>query len=270
MKRPPFFPLAAFLMAFSSAAIAAKDTIVFSTAPTEKSGDLRVFYQPLLDLVAKASGKRVVMEPAENYVEYTNRMRQGAYDMVFDGPHFVSWRMERLGHVPLVRLPGKIQIVVAVRDEDGVRSLDELAAGRPVCTFPSPNMLAMIFLSHFPNPARQPELVTVKGLPALAACLREGRGEAAVLRQEPWDKLDQTGLRALAVPAHGYPERTISISADIEPEIRAKIAEALVSEEGTKATERLLKAFKHERFVPADPKEYEGMVNLLAPLWGFQ
>ena len=269
MKNCTLVPLAILLMAVCSPALAVKDTIVFSAAPTESSDEVKAFNQPLLALVAKASGKRVVMELASNYVEYTARMRQGAYDMVFDGPHFVSWRMEHLGHVPLVRLPGKIQIVVAVRDADGVRAVDELAVGRRVCAFPSPNMLSMIFLTHFPNPARQPALVPVNGLGGLTKCLREGRGDAAVLRQEPWEKLDKTGLRALDLPAHGYPERTISISAEIEPELRARIAAALVSDEGAQAGAQLLKAFKHERFVPADPAEYAGMTELLAPLWGF-
>lgn len=268
MKAFSFFAFVLFVA--STGHVTAKDTLMFATAPTEQSHEVNTVYQPILDLIAKASGKNVVMESAVNYVEYTNRMREGAYDLVFDGPHLVSWRMERLGHVPLVRLPGKIQIVVAVRDEDGSpQSLEELAAGRRVCTFPSPNMLAMAFLSYYPNPVRQPDLVPVKGLPALVSCLREGRGEAAVLRQEPWDALDKTGLRALPVPAHGYPERTLSISSEVEPEIRARITEALVAEEGTQAAARLLRAFKHERFVTADPAEYEGMSDLLAPLWGF-
>jgi len=34
---------------------------------------------------------------------------------VFDGPHFVSWRMTKLQHVPLVKFPGNLEFVVAVR-----------------------------------------------------------------------------------------------------------------------------------------------------------
>ncbi|MGE0080055.1 MAG: PhnD/SsuA/transferrin family substrate-binding protein [Thiohalomonadaceae bacterium] len=117
MKAFSFLPFV-LLMTMSAHALA-KDTLVFASAPTEQSGEVNSFYQPILELIARASGKKVVMESAVNYVDYTNRMRQGAYDLAFDGPHLVSWRMERLGHVPLVRLPGNIQIVVAVRDEDG-------------------------------------------------------------------------------------------------------------------------------------------------------
>lgn len=262
-----------FLVVFatiSTSAFASKDTIVFSAAPTENPGDVKTYYQPLLDLIGKVTGKKVVMAPAANYVEFINKMRRGEYDMVFDGPHFVSWRMARLGHVPLARLPGEIRIVVAVRDQDGVRTLSELDVGGRVCAFPSPNMLTMVFLSYFPNPVRQPEIVPVANLGDLTNCLRQKRGDAAVLREEPWNKLDKTGLRALEVPDHSFPERAISISSEFEPQVRAKIAEALVSDEGTKAAEPLLKTFKHERFVAAEPKEYEGMAELLAPLWGFQ
>jgi len=75
------------------------------------------------------------------------------YDMVFDGPHYTAWRMERQGAVPVARLPGVISIVVAVREDSTIRHLDDLI-GHNVCAFSSPNMLTMDFLNYFRNPAR--------------------------------------------------------------------------------------------------------------------
>ncbi len=256
-------------LAFTSTTYAAKETIVFSTAPTDTPDATLKLYTPLTTFLTKATGVKFVIEPAENYVEYSNKLRAGAYDMLFDGPHFTGWRMERLGAVPLARLPGDISIVVVVREDSAVKSVGELIGAR-VCSFASPNMLTMDFLSYFPNPARQPILVREQGFKEVTECLRSGKGDAAVLRDKVWAKQDQSGLKVLPEKYRSYPERTFSVSKDIEPALREKIAAALLSEEGQQAAAPILAAFKKEKLIPADPKVYDGLGDLLSPVWGFQ
>ena len=253
----------------SSATYAAKDAIVFSTAPTDTPDATRKLYNPLMNYLAQATGVKFVIEPAQNYVEYSNKLRAGAYDMLFDGPHFTGWRMERMGAVPLARLPGDISIVVVVRADSTVSAVGDLVGVR-VCSFASPNMLTMDFLSYFPNPARQPILVREQGFKEVTECLRSGKGDAAVLRDKVWAKQDQNGLKVLAEKYRSYPERTFSVSKDVDPALREKIAAALLSEEGQKAAAPILAAFKKDKLIPADPKVYDGLGNLLSPVWGFQ
>lgn len=247
----------------------AKEEIVFATAPTQPEAETRKLYTPLLQHLSEFTGKKFVLKTAKNFVEYSNKMRAGEYDMIFDGPHFVGWRMERMGHVPLARFPGEIRIVVAGHTDSAYQSIEELAGVR-VCAFPSPNMLSMAFLQYFPNPVRQPALIRAQGFKGLNSCLREEKGEVAVLRDKLWAKMDQEGLRLVAAPKRGYPERTFSISKEIEAALRSQIAEALVSQSGITAGEVLLKRFKRDKFIKADPKEYAGLGALLNPVWGFQ
>lgn len=250
-------------------AVLAKDEIVFSTAPTQTPEQTVKLYTPLLNYLSQVTGKRFTIKPAKNYLEYNNGTLQNAYDMVFDGPHYTGWRMERQGAVPVARLPGAISIVVVVRDDGNIRQLDELI-GKNVCAFSSPNMLTMDFLNYFRNPARQPNMLRVEGFKALNECLRSGRGDAAVLRDQVWAKQDQAGLRLIEYTFRKHPERTFSVSREVEPEIRDKIAVALISEEGNKVAAPLLEVFKKDRFIAAEPKTYEGLGELLAPVWGFQ
>jgi hypothetical protein len=44
-----------------------------------------------------------------NWLHYQRNLRNDMYDIVFDGPHFASWRMEHLEHDMLVKLPGNLQ-----------------------------------------------------------------------------------------------------------------------------------------------------------------
>lgn len=246
----------------------AKDEIIFSTAPTQTPEQTIKLYTPLLNYLGQVTGKQFVIKPAKNYVEYNNGTLQNAYDMVFDGPHYTGWRMERQGAVPVARLPGAITIVVAVREDSDVQRLDDLI-GRNICAFSSPNMLTMDFLNYFRNPVRQPTMLRVEGFKQITECLKGGRGEAAVLRDTVWAKQDQTGLRLIPHSFRSHPERTFSLASSIEPEVRAKIAAALISEEGIKVAAPLLEVFKKDKFIAADPKTYEGLGELLTPVWGF-
>lgn len=249
--------------------VVAKEEIVFSTAPTQAPEQTVKLYTPLINYLSQVTGKQFVIKPARNYLEYNNGTLQNTYDMVFDGPHYTAWRMERQGAVPVARLPGAISIVVAVRDDSDIRQLDDLI-GRKVCAFSSPNMLTMDFLNYFRNPVRQPVLLRVEGFKEINECLRGGRGDAAVLRDQVWAKQDQTGLRLIEHNYRKHPERTFSVAAGIEPALREKIAAALISEEGNKVAAPLLEVFKKEKFIPVNPADYDGLGELLAPVWGFQ
>lgn len=242
--------------------------LLMSTAPTQSVEEARALYEPIARYLSQATGQEIVFEPVSNYMRYNRMMQDDGFDLLFDGPHFVGWRMEKFGHKPLVRFPGEIRIVVAVKEE-GPKELAGLDMGQKVCAFASPNMLTMAFLKYFPNPSRQPHLLRVQNFPEVMKCLREGEGEAAIFRDKIWAKMEQTGLRLLQVPEHGYPERTLTVSSRVDAAMADRVRQALLSDEGTKVAEKLLTRFKKKSFVRADPGQYQGLDRLLAPVWGF-
>jgi ABC-type phosphate/phosphonate transport system substrate-binding protein len=247
-----------------------EEPIVFSTAPTHSTEETVRLYRPLMSYLSEVTGRQFVIDPADNFIQYSIRMRLEKYDMLFDGPHLVGWRMEHTGHTPVARLPGTIRIVVAAREESKLQGMAELEEGQArVCAFTSPNMLTMAFLSYFPHPARQPLLVRTQGFKQLEQCLRSGRGEAAVLRDKLWQKMDQQGLRLIAEPPRGYPERTFTLSNRLGEPLRQKVAQALLSEEGIKVAQGILQRFKKETLLKAEPADYAGLGNLLNTVWGF-
>ncbi len=263
----------ALLFLFSTAIHAADDEIVFSTAPTHSKEETVKLYTPLMRYLSEVTGKKFVLKPAANFVEYSVRMRLGKYDMLFDGPHLTGWRMANLEHTPIVRFPGTIRIVVAAKKNSKLISMDDLEGGYArVCAFASPNMLTMAFLSHYPNPVRQPSLIRTQGFQHLMSCLKSDRGQAAVLRDKLWGKIsddDKAEMKLIGQPERGYPERTFSVSSNIGEPLRKQIAEAMLSEEGQQVSQALLARFKKKNFIPARPEEYKGLDQLLRPVWGF-
>lgn len=250
--------------------ILAQQELVFSTAPTHSQEMTVKLYTPLVNYLSEVTGKRVVLKPAINFVDYASGMQRDRYDILFDGPHLAGWRIERRDHEALARLPGQIRFAIIGREDSPIQDMQELAHGRDgVCSFASPNMLTLAFLSYFPHPARQPTLVRTQGFPELIECLRSGKGNVAVIRDAQWNGMDQTGLKVIEIQKESYPERTFTISRKLEPELRAQIREALLNEDGKRVMAEMLKTFNREQLIPVRQEEYASLGALLVPVWGF-
>ena len=174
----------------------------------------------------------------------------------------------------IYRFAGKIKIVMAAKADSPLSSMDDIQYGIRVCSFTPPNMLTMAMLSYFPNPSKQPDLIRVQGFKNLMKCIHTGKGDAAVLRDKLWAKAQKAGsaegLKIIAKPAKGYPERTLTVGPKIDAQLRNQITELLLSKEGQKAAAPILARFKKKQFVKANAKEYVGLANLINSVWGFQ
>jgi len=255
----------------SGAAYAAKDKIVFATPPTQTLQQTIKLYGPIADYLSKATGKKVVLATPDTFLKYTNDMRANKYDLVFDGPHFSGWRIDKEGQTALVRVPGAIRFVVVVRDDAGVRKVGDLA-GKKVCSFASPNLLTMGFLDLFPNPARLPIMVKAESPPAALKCVRSDEAPAAVMRDIFWNKrkpAQKKGLTEIYASKVPWPGRTFTISKEVGQDTRDKIKAALLSDQGALAAKNVLASFRAKHFIPAKDEDYKGLGKLLKPVWGF-
>ena len=272
MSRKIITTLLAFSLSFPT--FAADDEIVLATAPTHSTEITQKSYQPLMKFLSEKTGKKFNLKVPTAFIEYASNMQAEKYDMLFDGPHLSGWRIDRLNHTPIVRLPGDIKIVVAATQDTKLTSIDDLQYGVRVCAFTPPNMLTMAMLSYFPNPSKQPDLIRVQGFKQLIQCVKSGKGSAAVLRDTLWAKAQKSGevegLKLIATPTRAYPERTFTVSAKIDANLRGQIEQLLLSEEGQKAAAPILELFKKKNLVKADPTQYEGLGNLINSVWGFQ
>jgi len=265
----------AVVLLLTSTALSAVDegTVVFSTSPIYSRVETVKLFTPLMNYLSEMTGKKFEIDTAANFIEYSVRMRLNKYDMLFDEPHFVGWRLASQEHAPIARLPGEFKIVVIAKGDSDLGSMAELEGGfARVCAAPAPDMVTMAFLSYYPNPVRQPNLVRTQGLQELKECLDRGRGEAAVLSASDWEGIsenEKTSLKVVAVPPHAYPERTFTVGPRIDDALREQIAQALLSEEGQKASQGIFERFNKKNLIAAKPDEYQGLEQLLSSMWGF-
>lgn len=249
------------------------DEIIFTTAPTQSLAKTKELYGPITEYLAEATGRPVKLVAARNFLEYTSKMRKGEYDVIFDGPHFVSWRMEKIGHTPIARLPGQLVFITAVKDGGAIQNIKQLV-GKKVCAVNSPNLATLMMLDSFENPVQQPVIVSVRSFQGAMTCLQTGKGDAAFIPVKFWKKFEKAGKTKGYRVLHSskktpLPTRTFSVSSRIDVLTREQMRKALLNSEGQAKAQPLLNRFRSKNFVETTESEYKGLSRLLLSVWGF-
>ncbi len=236
---------------------------IFSAPPRGTIAQQKAMYAPIARFLSRVAGHKVVFREPGNWLTYSQAMTEGKYDIVFDGPHFTSWRDRYLGDTPLVRIPEPFVFAVVVRRGERFTQLSQLA-GRPVCANSPPNLGTLSLLSKFSYITRQPYLVVVHGWPASYKGLMNKRCEATVLPIANL-KLYEKGARTVRVLYRTpvYPNQAISAGPRVPAAVQARIRAALLSPAGEAATRTLRQAYGARRFVPANRRDYAGLSHLL-------
>lgn len=242
--------------------------LILTSPPRESPQVGEQRYGTIAKALSDLLGKKIVYEHPKNWIEYTRNMRANKYDIIFDGPHFVAWRMKHLDHVPVVKLPGTLGFVFVAKDSDKkAHSLRDIV-GKSLCGIPAPNLGTLVAYSIFNNPVIQPEIHFVRGGPVevLKSFLR-GECEYAVLFDKFYKNVPAEKKQHIKIIARSkqMPSQTISVSSRVSKEDARKITDYLISSQGAKAGSTLLHFFakKKPKFVRANPKDYDGLENLL-------
>ncbi len=182
--------LPALLLAFSLIIPSTAPAELLLTAPPrESSAKGAQMYGPVAEWLSWLLGEKVTYVYPKTWLHYQRDLRADRYDIVFDGPHFISWRMKKFGHRPVVRLPGKLGFFTVARaDDERIKQVSDLV-NRKVCLIAPPNLSALSLLNEFHDPIRQPRLVTVRGgMMAVFRAFKAGKCDAAVLRDQFYNK----------------------------------------------------------------------------------
>jgi ABC-type phosphate/phosphonate transport system substrate-binding protein len=250
---------------------AANAALVLSAPPRESAAKAHEVYEPIAEYLSKATGLQIVFKYSDNWLTYQTEMRKDAYDLVFDGPAFVSWRILKLDHAPLLRTPGNLAFVaIAKKDNARVNELKDLA-GRTVCGFPSPNLATLSLTYEFDNPARQPMLLETKGFDKIYAGVVQGKCVGGFIQAKLYEEFDKDAqLAKVLFKSKPVPNQALTASTRVSPDMRRKIVDALLSKSGEAATAKLRAEFKGQNFLPTTREEYEKLHVYLRDVWGFE
>lgn len=247
-------------------------TLVFSAPPRESAAEGNATYGPVAEYLSQALGKPVVYKHSDNWLTYQTEMQKGSYDIVFDGPHFTGWRINKMQHTPLVKFPGEHLFVVVVKKDDArVTDIKQLS-GRPVCGMASPNLGTLTLLNQFDNPARQPVVMNTSGWDNIYKGLVSGRCAGAVLPLSNLQKYDKAGAYTRVVyRGSAMPNQAFSAGPRVSPQDQIKIKQALLSKQADNATAQVRQVYAMDHaLVPATREEYVALGGMLKDIWGYQ
>jgi len=254
----------------STSAKAAGETYIFSAPPRGTEAREQKVYAPIAKYLSKVLGKPVEYKYPGNWLNYQNQMQQGKYDLVFDGPHFIGWRMAKIDHQPLVKLPGDLAFVVMARS--GGMKLKSLA-GLKVCGLAPPNLATLTLYNQFPNPLRQPQIREVKSFSVAYRDVMDQKCDAAVMRDKMFDKLSAKSEAKGQViwSSDGISNQGFSAGPRFSSKDKQKITDALLSTDAQKPLANFFDRFskKKKKLIRATAGEYAGLGSLLKDVWGF-
>jgi ABC-type phosphate/phosphonate transport system substrate-binding protein len=248
-----------------------QEALVFSAPPHQTEAEALRTYRPIAEYLTRVIGKKIVFHYPKDWLTYQKEMQLGSYDLVFDGPHFNSWRISNLRHHTLVKLADEYAFVVVVRKDDRITNLKQLA-GLKICGMTPPDFGTLAVLSQFDNPMRQPIIVNTLGSTKVYEGVAiDKHCSAGILPAASVKKFNESAklLRAIYM-TQPIANQAFSAGPRISREDQARIAAALVSPEASQVVSRLIAANGADQgLVFASKNDYTGLDVYLKDSWGF-
>lgn len=244
--------------------------LVFTAPPRESKQAGEEQYGSLAEFFSQQLGQPVKYEHPGNWLTYQSNMRAGKYDIVFDGPHFASWRQVHLQHDMLVKLPGYLQFYLLARAGDNKINTPDDLIGKKICGISPPNLSTLSMLAIYSNPVRQPIIKGIKGgMGKVHKVFLSGQCEAMVLRTTFYHKKlkpEQREKLKIIYTTERMPQQVISAGNRISRAEKQKLQNYLLKgQKGQQALTPTLKRFggKAKSFIRASNEEYQGYNMLL-------
>jgi len=247
------------------------EPLILSAPPRESPEMGKKRYGPLADLLSRTIGRKVIYLHPVTWTGYQSDMIAGRYDIVFDGPHFVSWRVERRGHSVLAKLPGEFHYLgFARKDEPDVRNLRDLA-GKTVCVHAPPNLGTLILLTDIGKTARPPQIIVTEGYKGIYQGVAQGKCVGGMLPKKQLALFDRDGTHMRVIHTHRpIPEQALTAGPRVTEVERLRITDAILAP----GAPTVLGAFRETYaiggwFVRATNQEYIGLSVYLSSVEGF-
>jgi ABC-type phosphate/phosphonate transport system substrate-binding protein len=237
--------------------------LIMSAAPRESKEEGKKLYQPVANHFSKLLGVKVTYKHAGNWLRYQSNIKKMKYDIVLDGPHLASWRIEYTGHQPLMKLPVSLQFyIVAKADNTDINKPEDLVF-KQVCAIPPPNLTSIILLNRLNDPVREPVIHSVSGgMKQIYKDLMKEKCAGGVLRTDFYDKKltnKQKSSLKIVYTSPLLPGQVITVSDQVSKEQRLALLKSFTTGEGVSIMEPVVKRFAGKNaktFIPVVENEY--------------
>ena len=246
---------------------------IFSAPPTDDRKISIAIYSPVAEYLSMITGEKFVYKHPKNWPDYLSTMQKGGYDVLIDSPHFISWRMENIGHRPIVAIARSMSYVVVHLSSVSMRMED--LKGKPVCSSALPNMEALTLTDQYDSISSQPLIKVTRGYKNMLYRLKSQECEAAIIPKRVFDRYLKNSPDSdftVLFESSELPHLGFSAGSALSREMQKKIGFALVSERPSEVLSGLKNKYAlalSDDPVLADAEMYSGYAYLLEDFWGF-
>lgn len=226
-------------------------------------------YKPLIDYLSRTTGHRFQLVVSRNYHTYWRDLRNNSpVDFAFDDPHFVDFRIQRFGFVPVARNAQPTVYALLGQPElegENVRAL----IGMPVACMPSPSLgFALLGEMYGNNPLAQPDIRSEAiswrdGVEMVFAGEVQGAMVPGYLAETYYNLPTLARTRPL-------PGKAFTASPKVPAEDVASVAKALETLHEDAELYDVLAELGVPRFEPATAAEYAGLEKILSGFYGYR
>lgn len=247
--------------------------IIFSTPPRNSEADSQAIYQPLVQAMSKAIGEKVIYEHPRNFIDYSLKMQNGHYDILFDGAHFAQWRATNLHHEILVNLPENLQFMLVTNaSRANLNTLHDLLSAK-TCAQWTPQLGTLMFLQNYTMTASQPNLHLAKTEDEVFKEFKAQNCDAAILRDKIIYKMPaaERATYKIIYKTPMAPNATMTASTKLSPEKRKALVALLTNADAMKVAKPILESFSRNAvaFNVANPDQFKGLDRLLELSFGW-
>ncbi len=241
--------------------------IVFAYSAVEAPQVYQKAFQPLMDALAQATGKKVIYFPANSPTALIEAMRSGRLHVADFGTGSVGFGVNLAGAVPIVSLGTEkgiagYHISAVVRADSPYKTLADLKGKRVAHTTPSSNSGNLAPRVFFPALGLTPDVdykpVMSGGHDKSVLGVLRGDYDMAPVASDILERMISRGeVKAADVriiyESQVFPTASFSITYDLKPELSATIRKTMLE---FKFPEEMQKQFNGtDRFLPINYKE---------------
>lgn len=249
------------------AAAAAPETFILQGHPVFTPDQAELVYRPLVNYLNDVTPYRFDLQISRDFHRYSLDVRRGGTpDLVLEEAHMTAYRMQRDGYRPLVKAadPSTYSLMASPSYTDG--TLRDFV-GQPVSSMPSPSLGYLVLSRWYENPMQQPIIQSNASswLDAIEIVFSM-EAEAAIA---PRNLSERYVNLEIIETSEEFPGLTLSASAAVPDEIQDEIRRALLQLHEDDNHYAVVHELDIERFVDAEPEEYEGLDSWLREVTGF-
>lgn len=238
----------------------------FVVQPIFKANKTTQIYRPLVQYLNKETGHTFKMVTAKSFLSYWEAMKRGDYDLILDAAHFTSYRIKNMHYTILAKIPDTVSFSLISHEEELVLDYNELI-GKEVVTLPPPSLGSVRLAQMFPNPMRQPHILSSESAIDAINNVKQRKYFAALV---PTPLLNQHNDLNLIGSTRPVPHMAISASPKIGKPLQIKIRNALIKATATNKGRAMLKQINIPAFHATSATKYRGFEKLLTGVWGYK